>query len=274
MDHDARRTGGHTADTADTADRTTGRTLVRRMLTTTGVVAVFLGGLGVGVALPEDTTELEAAGADAAQTRQEVADLELELQDLAEANEQLAGSLDEAKESAASSAALDAREEALDRREARLEERVDALHTREEALGAAVAAPGASDEDDETDEPADHPGRALGFDRAWANHVVRDIRADLRTVDQRLRTGSGVGSALSLLGDSYGRLAQAGTPAGVDEADYRARLSTLEAFAATAADEYLVNPTEGRARYAVVRDETEVLFETLNTALGSNYRLP
>lgn len=232
MDHDSPDT--HSA----------GHALLRRALTTTGVAAVFLAGLAVGVALPEDTTELDAAGAEAAQARQEVADLELELQDLTEANEQLVASLDEAKRGAASAAALEAREAAVERREARLAKRED------------------------------HPGRAVGLDRAWANQVVHDIRSDLRTVDRRLRTGSGAGAALSLLSDSYGRLAEAGTPAGVDEADYQARLGTLEALAATAADEYLATPTEAADRYAVVREETARLFDVLDTALGTRFRLP
>lgn len=268
------------AQTTRRPDGPAGRALVRRVLTTSGVVVVFLAGLGVGVAVPEDTTELDAASADAAQTRQEVADLELELQDEVEANEQLTAALDEAKEAAASSAVLDAREEELDRREARLDERAGNLDAREEALGSAVVAETTADDigeiggPDEEETPAGRPGRVVGFDRAWANQVVRDIRTDLRTVDRRLRTGPGVGSALSLLSDSYGRLAEAGTPAGVDEAGYQARLSTLEAFAAIAADEYLVNPAEGAARYAVVREETQALFDTLNAALSTSFRLP
>ena len=269
----------HDAQTSRPAGVRAGRTLVRRTLTTTGVVAVFLAGLGVGVALPEDTTELDAANADATRTRQEVADLELELQDLGEANEQLTRALDEVKEQAATSAALDARERRLDRGEARLEDRAAHLDAREQALdtaaatSAATSGPSAARAGDTGQSSGNH-GRARGFDRAWANQVVRDIRADLRTVDRRLRTGTGVGSALSLLSDSYGSLAEAGTPAGVDEADYQARLSTLEAFAETAADEYLLDPAEGSARYAVVREQTAALFDRLNAALGTRFRLP
>lgn len=112
------------------------------------------------------------------------------------------------------------------------------------------------------------------FDRAYATDVAGDIIRDIKTVDRRLRDGIAVSSGLWLLSSQYGRLENAGTPSGVDAARYHARLRTLDAFASAASDIYDDNPMEGAAKYAVVREETGTLLGQLNSALGTDLRLP
>jgi hypothetical protein len=112
------------------------------------------------------------------------------------------------------------------------------------------------------------------FDRQHAVDVVGDIIDDIKTVDFRLRDGIGVSTRLAMLSDDYDRLREAGTPPGTSPANYHARLSTLAKFAANAADDYDDNPTQGAASYAVVRKETAPLFAQLNSAVGTNFRLP
>jgi hypothetical protein len=112
------------------------------------------------------------------------------------------------------------------------------------------------------------------FDRAWALHATGQMVHDIKTVDFRLHDGIAVSSALYLLSDDYPRLLDAGIPAGVDEAEYRSRLTTLSSFAETAGDEYFDQPTTGAARYAVVRKETGVLFAQLNSSVGTDLQLP
>jgi len=112
------------------------------------------------------------------------------------------------------------------------------------------------------------------FDRDWADSKVSDIIEDIRIIDERLLDGIQVPTPMRMLGDSFVRLADAGVPPGVDAADYMARLATLEDFARQAADTYSVSPIEGAATFAVVREQTGVLFDQLNAALGTSYRLP
>ena len=75
-------------------------------------------------------------------------------------------------------------------------------------------------------------------------------------------------------GVCFGRLLEAGTPPGVDAGEYHGRLTTLESFAGQASDIYDVNPTEGSAKYAVVRQQTGVLLSSLNSGLGTSFSLP
>jgi hypothetical protein len=84
-----------------------------------------------------------------------------------------------------------------------------------------------------------------------------------------------VDSALSLLSDSYGRLASAGVPPGLDAASYLARVRTLQSFAEQAADEFDEDyPTAGAARYTVVKKETRTLLGQINSALGTHLTVP
>ena len=122
--------------------------------------------------------------------------------------------------------------------------------------------------------PEADPTPVSDFDRAYAIGVARDMIRDVKSVDGRLGDGIGVSSGLSLLSGEYGRLEDAGTPPGVDAAKYHARLRTLESFSSTASDMYLDDPTQGAARYAVVREETGTLLSQLNSALGTDLRLP
>jgi hypothetical protein len=121
--------------------------------------------------------------------------------------------------------------------------------------------------------PEADPTPVSDFDRAYAIGVARDMIRDVKSVDGRLGDGIGVSSGLSLLSGEYG-LENAGTPPGVDAAKYHARLRTLESFSSTASDMYLDDPTQGAARYAVVREETGTLLSQLNSALGTDLRLP
>jgi hypothetical protein len=65
-----------------------------------------------------------------------------------------------------------------------------------------------------------------------------------------------------MLGDSFRRLGDAGFPPGVNQADYHARVRTLESFARQASDESMDDPTAGSARDAVIRKETAPLLRT------------
>lgn len=112
------------------------------------------------------------------------------------------------------------------------------------------------------------------FDEGWARDIASDIVEDLGTVDERLGDGIAVSSALYLLADSYDSMLEAGVPTSADPAKYTARLETLSSFAETAGDEYEDHPTQGSARYSVVRKETGTLFAVLNAEMGTNYQLP
>jgi hypothetical protein len=136
----------------------------------------------------------------------------------------------------------------------------------------AVPAPESTAEAPTPDVPDEAP--ISDFDRAFGVKTAGEIVEDIRTVDHRLGDGIGVPSALMLLSDSYGRLADAGTPPGVAAADYQSRVSTLQSFASIAADMYEMDPMQGSARYSVVRHETGSLFQHLNTALGTHFALP
>lgn len=118
------------------------------------------------------------------------------------------------------------------------------------------------------------PAVSSDFDRAWLLAKSRDAIEDIRTVDRRLNDGIMVSSALYLLSDSYARMADAGTPPGVDAASYQSRLATLSQFAELAGDEYDASPMQGSARYQVVRNQTGILFAQINGALSTQLRLP
>ena len=122
--------------------------------------------------------------------------------------------------------------------------------------------------------PAAPPPVESDFDEEWALAKAGDIVEDIGTVDERLSDGIQVDGALNLLSDSYGRLADAGVPPGLDAASYLARVTTLQSFSAQAADGYDVDPTDATAKYLVVREETGVLFKQINGAIGSDLALP
>lgn len=121
--------------------------------------------------------------------------------------------------------------------------------------------------------PAGHRPVA-GFDRTWALAKAADIIEDIGTVDERLGDGIQVDGALILLSDSYGRLADAGVPPGLDPHTYLARVETLQWFAGQAADRYDLDPLDATARYEVARNETGVLFAQINASIGSHLELP
>lgn len=130
--------------------------------------------------------------------------------------------------------------------------------------------------------PAPPPRTATGaassptddFDRDYALLKAQDVIDDLRSIDERMQDGIMAASRLHLLGGNYGRLQSAGVLPKTDAAQYIARLRTLEEFAEQAADQMGYAPTEGSARYQVIRQETGVLFDQLNAALGTILRLP
>ena len=112
------------------------------------------------------------------------------------------------------------------------------------------------------------------FDRAWLLSKAQDAIVDIRTLDVRMSDGIGVPTPLSMMSDTFGRMAEAGVPPGLDASTYLARLSTLQSFAADASEVYNDDPSEGAAKYSVIRKETGVLFSQINKALGTNLRLP
>lgn len=101
-----------------------------------------------------------------------------------------------------------------------------------------------------------------------------DVIGDMHIVDGCLAAGVDVQSALILLSRSYGRLAEAGVPPRLDRSAYLARVGTLQAQTAHAAESYDTDRTEALATYVVVRDGTTILFRQINGALGSDLSLP
>ena len=107
---------------------------------------------------------------------------------------------------------------------------------------------------------------------AKARNVITDIRStDRRIADSDYYSAS---SSLWLLADSFERVLEAGIPAGVDPATYTARLKTLESFADQASNEIAGSPTQGSARYAIIREETGVVLTQLTEATGVELALP
>ena len=242
----------------------------RRLITGVATVLVFTAGVGTGFALPHDTSALVAARAEVKRTGSQVETLKAALADAREDKSSLAGSLTEAvaaadeagKAAAAQERKLDAREAALDERDAELDDREAELAEADvDTTGGASSTPAGS-------------GSLSDFDQEWASDIASDIVQDIRTVDHRLGDGIAVESALYLLAGDFPRLHDAGIPPGVDEANYVARLQTLESFTDEAANTYSANPTEGSAQYAVVREQTGVLLDDLNGAIGTDFRLP
>jgi hypothetical protein len=112
------------------------------------------------------------------------------------------------------------------------------------------------------------------FNRQRVLAKAVDVIGDMRIVDGCLADGVDVQSALILLSRSYGRLAEAGVPPRLDRSAYLARVGTLQARTAQAAESYDTDRTEALATYVVVRDGTGVLFKQINGALGSDLSLP
>ena len=118
------------------------------------------------------------------------------------------------------------------------------------------------------------PASDADFSEQRALAKAADITADMENVDECLRTGVDVNSALVLLGRSYGRLAETGVPPGLDRSDYLARVATLQSLAAEAAEGYGIDRTAAIATYSSVRNKTRALFEQINGALGSHLSMP
>lgn len=89
-----------------------------------------------------------------------------------------------------------------------------------------------------------------------------------------MQDGIGLLTALSMLSDSFGRMAEAGVPPGLSAPNYLARLQTLETFAADAGDLYHDNPMEASAKYEVIRKQTGILLTQINNALDTDLQLP
>ena len=114
-----------------------------------------------------------------------------------------------------------------------------------------------------------------GFDRRYLLKTARYVISDMRTINTRLRDGISVSSAFYILSDSYGYMSNAGVPPKiVKKARYKARLATLSDFANLAGDEYYDDETAAIARYSVIRKQTKILFNQVNTAIGSDLRVP
>ena len=225
-----------------------------------GIPAIFLTGLAGGAMLLGSTSELDAVNSSLRNSSAQIDQLQSDLDVAEQQNETLAESLEAATDQAASAGEeAAATQQRLDAREAKLNEREHSLDQREQNV-------------DTYEDPV--PSTGGDFDRAYAMGIGGDIIHDINTVDDRLRDGIGVSSALYLLSDSYGRLLDAGIPPGVDAADYYGRLTTLQTFATDAADLYDSNAMEGRAKYAVLREQTGPLLDQLNDAANTNFRLP
>jgi len=117
---------------------------------------------------------------------------------------------------------------------------------------------------------------AEDFFRDDAITAAGHIREDIEALDERVADGDWISTErrLGMLATSYGRLYDAGTPPGLDPGQYYARVSTLQDFALQAADEMRYDPLAGSARYVVIRQETQVLFDQLTQALGTTLTLP
>lgn len=244
----------------------------RRIVIGIAILLVFGAGLGTGLAVPDDTTELEAVQSQVVGARNQVENLQSALANARDDNAALATSLSTAESVAeAAGKAAASRQRKQNAREAGLDERAAALDSREADLDERELA---VDEPDDISPAPTGPASSSAFDRGWAVDIASDIVRDVKTVDHRLGDGIAVESAMFLLAGDYPRLLDAGIPPEVDEAKYVARLETLESFTDQAADLYTSNPTEGSARYAVVREQTGVLLDELNAAIGSDFRLP
>ena len=257
----------------DRQDRRAGSRTRRGWLSWPLALLMLLGGFAGGSLTAGDGAELKAVHARVQQAERQIQALGRDLEAARQKNADLSKTLKQDEASAASSAsAAHAAQRRLHARMAKLDKREKALDVREHTLDAreqSLAASNAGGPPSEDALPAD-----AAFDRAYAVAKVSDIVDDIKTVDHRLKDGIGVSSALSLLSDSYGRLQDAGLPPGVDKSTYYARLSTLQAFAAQAADTYDSDAMQASARYVVVRKQTGVLFQQLNTALGTDFQLP
>jgi hypothetical protein len=122
--------------------------------------------------------------------------------------------------------------------------------------------------------PSGAPGEPAQFERDYIDGVAGNILEDIASIDERLGDGILVASAMNMLADSYARLLTSPAPTGVDEADYYARVATLEQFARDAADLYEVDPIASAARYSVVRAETQPLLDQSNGWLGTSHTVP
>ena len=215
--------------------------------------------------IPESTADLDAANQEIEGLTAQTESLTADLAGVDADNAALTDSLEDAEaEAEAAGGRSDARATRLDQREEALDQRELDLDQRESVLADSSA----------FDSTGGDAVSSPEFDREYAVGVAGDILREIRTVDHRLKDGIAVSSAMYLLTNDYGRLLDAGTPPGVNEAEYHARLTTLESFAGQATDIYDANPMEGTTKYAVVREETGVLFGTLNSALGTSFSLP
>lgn len=249
---------------------------VARWLVVALTVTALLAGVAIGVLAPVGADGLAAAQLRAQESERQVADLESRLSAATEENANLVDSRDAAE---TDSERLELRKVKLGQRVAELRERVQELEDAAAAIEPASDDPEVVQADDDpasTDDRVDDdtPDPGNDFDREWATKKVADIIDDIASVDERLADGVMVTSAMSMLSNSYGRLLDAGIPPGVEASEYAARVSTLEEFAARAADLYRADPQEGTAKYAVLREQTGPLFAQLNAALGTDFRLP
>lgn len=121
------------------------------------------------------------------------------------------------------------------------------------------------------------PPAAVGstpFNRQLAEQQYSTLVVNVTIIDKQFATGASPAMGLDVLADDFDALATFGVPPGLDGPSYLARLNSLELFAGAAALEVPTDPARARARYDVVRRETGLLLEQVNTALKTTYTLP
>lgn len=127
------------------------------------------------------------------------------------------------------------------------------------------------------DSNAGTPDEDEDFDTSWAKTQAGHILEDIAEGDERFNDSPEIGASrtMGFLADDMSRLLDAGFPPGIDEADYYARVSTLEDFFLQAQSYlYAGDITNAAAAYQVARDNVPALLKTLNSALGTNYSIP
>lgn len=252
------------------------RTPRRRSRAVAGAVAVATGlaGFAAGWIVADDSAELSAV-------QEQLAAAQIQDTSREEALDDQEAALAEQEEALASrQAELDERDAALAEREAAVDEREAAVDdpsgTTAGSAGPSRSAGGSSSTSGSSAATTGSTTSASSFDRDRAVAKAGDVRDDIAALDEYTADGDWASSStrLGMLADSYARVASAGIPDGVDAAEYAARLATLEEFALLAADEIRAYPTDGAARYQVIRQRTGSLFDTLNAAIGSTLALP
>lgn len=115
---------------------------------------------------------------------------------------------------------------------------------------------------------------APAFTQAVALVDYGNVVADIRLLDSMTLTGSPAALQLDVLARHFAALGANGSPPSLDPPTYFARLKSLEIFADAASDEAAASSPQAAARYALIRQETGVLFSLVNGALKTTLALP